>query len=75
MAKKTKTEGNVAGEPLVLTEDDRAYGAAVVKKQCGLSEEAADKRAAELGDETLGKVVLLGRAGLVDQVRELLGLE
>lgn len=54
--------------------EQREYVLAVVKKQCQLDDEAAEKRAAELTAEERDELHDAGREGRVADCRELLGL-
>lgn len=69
MAKKETTS-----EPAPLTEEDRAYAVAVVKKQAQLSEDAATEKVVKLPADKLAALVDAGRDGRVAECRALLGL-
>lgn len=55
--------------------EDREYAVAVVAKQADVSAEEAEAIVAKLEEQPLAQLVMFGRSGLIEQCRELLGLE
>ena len=70
MAKKT----DAAAECCPLTDDDRAYAAQVIAKQCACCPDDAAKKLAGLKDDQVAALVEHGRNGRVADCRALLGL-
>jgi hypothetical protein len=66
---------NPANWQQLSSAEEQAYALAVVRKQAGCDDEVASKTLAELSGDEFKALVHNGRAGKIDVVRGLLGLD